>query len=667
MKKRNLIVLLLCVLLLLSACAPAAAPDDTPDGTTVVETPSAGLTGGEQEGAAVAFTPGTYTASAMGRNDYIEVQCSFTEDRIESVEVTAHSETAGMGDVPLAQLPGQIVQYQTLAVDSVAGATASSAALLAAVRDCVEQAGGDVEALSVNEVPDEITGPVEKTADIIVVGAGGAGMAASLAAAESGATVILIETNGMVGGNTIVSGMGWNAVDPEADAQTPSNEGQFSLLQEFLDMDEADAGPYAGVLHTLKAQINEYLAGDTSTLFDSVELHMMQFWTGCRRQGLDGTWVEPDLELVREFCENSLAGIEWLEGYGIEFKEGLSTVTGGLWQRGHSFASKTGAFAAMQENIEAMGGELMLNTHVDTLIVENGRVAGVNATYKGEISVTLHANKAVILTSGGFGANKEMADEYNNYWPAGLLEVATDQIASTMGDGITMALAVGADTEGMGYTQLFPAVNVVTNDIGPFGSFDPVNTIYVNVNGERFVNEYAERDVMAQAVLEQPGAVHFQICDDTVEQDRLANGKGADWEKLMTFVERDAFYVAETLEDAAAYIGCDVETLRATLDAYNKAVDDSYDPLTGRTVFGEKCDTAPYYISPVHCAIHNTMGGLKINTDNAVLNTDGEAIPGLFAAGEVTGGLHAGNRLGGNAIGDAFVMGRNAGCHAAAE
>lgn len=190
MKKHSLAALLLCALLL-SACAPAAAPDDTPDGTTVVETPSAGLTGGEQEGAAIAFTPGTYTASAMGRNDYIEVQCSFTEDRIESVEVTAHSETAGMGDVPLAQLPGQIVQYQTLAVDSVAGATASSAALLAAVRDCVEQAGGDVEALSVNEVPDEITGPVEKTADIIVVGAGGAGMAASLAAAESGASVIL--------------------------------------------------------------------------------------------------------------------------------------------------------------------------------------------------------------------------------------------------------------------------------------------------------------------------------------------------------------------------------------------------------------------------------------------------------------------------------------------
>ena len=151
------------------------------------------------------------------------------------------------------------------------------------------------------------------------------------------------------------------------------------------------------------------------------------------------------------------------------------------------------------------------------------------------------------------------------------------------------------------------------------------------------------------------------------EQARLEAGKGPSWEKLLKFVERGAFCIAETIEDAAAFIGCDVETLQATLDNYNQAVDNAYDPLTGRTVFGDKCDTPPYYISPVHCAIHNTMGGLKINTENAVLSTDGEAIPGLYAAGEVTGGLHAGNRLGGNAVGDAFVMGRNAGLNAAAQ
>ena len=662
--KRSFWCVLLCLALALSACAPAVQ-ENAP--TPSAAAPAQGTPALPSPAAAPQYTPGSYTSTALGRNDDVTVECVFTENAIASIEVLFHAETAGVGNIPMEQLPAQIVENQSLGVDIVTGATLSSYALLNAVKDCVEQAGGDVKALEAVEVADEITEPVEKTADIIVVGAGGAGMAASLAAAGQGASVILIETNGLVGGNTLVSGMGWNAVDPDANQNIESKEGQFALLQEFLDMDEADVEDYAPILSTLKKQIQEYLAGDTSRLFDSVELHIMQFWTGCRRQGLDGTWIKPDLELVKEFAYNSLDGIKWLQSYGIEFKDSISTVAGGLWQRGHTFKDKVGAFAIMEDNIKKLGGELMLNTHADKLIYENGRVCGVIATYKDGIPVTLHANKAVILTSGGFGGNKEMADEYNNYWPAGLLNVATDQVASTQGDGITMALAVGADTEGMGYTQLFPAVNTVTNDTGPLQGFDTINAIYINKNGERFVNEYAERDVMSKAVLEQPEALHFQICDDTVEQARLEAGKGPSWEKLLKFVERGAFCIAETIEDAAAFIGCDVETLQATLDNYNQAVDNAYDPLTGRTVFGDKCDTPPYYISPVHCAIHNTMGGLKINTENAVLSTDGEAIPGLYAAGEVTGGLHAGNRLGGNAVGDAFVMGRNAGLNAAAQ
>ena len=170
---------------------------------------------------------------------------------------------------------------------------------------------------------------------------------------------------------------------------------------------------------------------------------------------------------------------------------------------------------------------------------------------------------------------------------------------------------------------------------------------------------------MSAAVLEQPDGRHFQICDDTVTQARLEAGRGPSREMLDVFVERGAFYIVNSVEEMAEVIGCDAATLQKTLDDFNKAVDDSYDPLTGRTSFGEKCDTPPYYISPVMPAIHNTMGGLKINVDNAVINVDGEAIPGLFAAGEVTGGIHGGNRLGGNAVGEAFTMGRNAGLNAA--
>ena len=611
------------------------------------------------------YTPGTYSASSMGRNAPLTVECVFTEDAIESIEVIAHSETAGIGSVAVEQLPQMIVEAQSLGVDGISGATLTSFAIRNAVRQCVEAAGGDAKALAAVPVEKENTDPIEETADVIIVGAGGAGMSAAVAATEKGASVIVVETNGFVGGNTIVSGMGWNAADPERDAKVTPSEGQIKTLEAVLEYDEAEFGPYAETLATLKEQITEYLAGDRAVLFDSPEFHMVQFWTGCHRQGLDGTWVEPQFDLVKYFCENSLDAIHWLEDNGIEFGDSVSTIAGGLWQRGHGFKSKTGAFAHMEEIIESRGSKIMLNVHADSLIAEDGKVVGVLATYKGETPVTLHANKSVILACGGFGANKKMADDYNNYWPAGLLNTASDQISSTMGDGITMALAVGADTEGMGYTQLFPAVNIVTSDIGPCQGFDTKNAIYINKNGERFVSEYAERDVMSKAVLEQPDARHFQIFDDTVMQGRLEAGKGPTKEGYQNFIDRNAFFVADSVEEMADIIGCDAETLQATLDAYNKAVDDQYDPLTGRTIFGDKCDTPPYYISPVMPCIHNTMGGLKINIDNAVVNTDGEAIPGLFAAGEVTGGLHAGNRLGGNAVGDAFTMGRNAGYHAA--
>ena len=166
---------------------------------------------------------------------------------------------------------------------------------------------------------------------------------------------------------------------------------------------------------------------------------------------------------------------------------------------------------------------------------------------------------------------------------------------------------------------------------------------------------------MSQAVLAQPDGQIYQVLDDDLLQYRLANNVGPTQEMLDVFIRRGAFFRFDTLEEMAEYIGCDAETLKATLEAYNEAVDNAYDPLTGRTMFEDKCENPPYYVSPVAPFIHNTMGGLKINTDNAVLNTDGEPIPGLFAAGEVTGGLHAGNRLGGNAIGDCFTMGRNAG------
>lgn len=638
-RPKSVLALALSLMMVLCICAPASAES--------------------------AYTAGTYTAQAVGRNASLTVECTFTDDAIASVTVTDHQETEGVGDLAIAMLTEDIVKYQSLGVDSVTGATLTSYAVKRAVSDCVTQAGGDAKALE--KVPFDKGNPesIEETYDVVIIGSGAAGMAASIAASEQGASVVVLETNDVIGGNTLVSGMAWNAVDPEEAAKTEALPGQNTLLQEFLDMDVESVGDFAPALTALKTQINEYLASGVETQFDSVELHMMQFYTGCTRTGLDGTEVSPDYELCKYFCENSLSTLEWMEDMGIEFYSGLKTVVGGLWPRGHNFVSKTGAFDIMRSRIEENGGVVRTGTHADELIVEDGRVVGVKATYDRSVPAVYYANKAVIIASGGFGANRKMVDEYNNYWAGSLLNVSTDQISSTQGDGITMAVAIGAAVEGMGYTQLYPAVNMITFEVGPGGGRGADMNCYININGERFVNEYAGRDVMAKAALNQPESRFYDVFDkDQMEYSFSINYEATTEDAIAVYKAKGALFECDTVEEMAEVIGCDTVTLQATIDAYNEASKNAYDPLTGRTNFSDTLDNPPYYLKPVAPTIHNTMGGLKINTENAVLSTDGTPIPGLFAAGEVTGGIHAGNRLGGNAIGEAFTMGRNAGNNA---
>ena len=642
MKKRLSILVL--VVLLLFAMLPNAFADE----------------------AAPKYNAGTYTATAVGRNANITLECVFSDDALESITCIDSQETDGVGDLAIGMLTKSIVQYQSLGVDSVSGASLTSFAVKQAVADCVKQAGGDADEFRAAPFDEGNPQSIDETYDVVIIGSGAAGMSAGLAASQQGASVVILETNDIIGGNTLVSGMGWNAVDPEEDAAASVQPGQVDTLKEFLEMDEADVGDFAPALTTLKTQIKEYLDSGSEALFDSVELHIMQFYTGCVRTGLDGTEVWPNYELCKFFCENSLDALEWLEGMGVEFKPGLKTIVGGLWPRGHNFESKTGAFSVMRERLEENGGVIRTGTHADELIVEDGRVVGVKATYDKEIPAVYHANKAVVIATGGFGGNTKMADEYNNYWEGGLLNARSDQIASTQGDGINMAVAIGADVEGMGYTQLYPAVNIKTFEVGPGGGRGADMNCYINKNGERFVNEYATRDVMSKAALNQPDGIFYDVFDqDQMDYSFSINYEATTEAGIEVYKAKGALFQCDTVEEMAEVIGCDVETLQATIDAYNEASRNSNDPLTGRKNFSDTLDNPPYYLKPVSPVIHNTMGGLKINTDNAVLSTDGTPIPGLFAAGEVTGGIHAGNRLGGNAIGDAFTMGRNAGTNAA--
>lgn len=603
---------------------------------------------------ALAYTEGTYTAQAQGNNGPVTVSVTFSADAITEVAVTEHAETPGLSDRPIEEIPAAIVAHQSLGVDTISGATNTSNAILTAVADCVAQAGGDAEALKAVEVEAAPVEDIEATYDVVVVGGGGAGLTAAITAAQQGAEVILIEKAGALGGNTLIAGQGFNASDPERQANTEMSEALITELKSYLELDPADFGAFAEVLETVKTQINEYLASGSTTLFDSPELHMLHTYMGGKRTGLDGTVIEPDLELTRTFATNALGALEWAESIGAEWNDTTSTILGAMWPRSHGL-SNGNIITILTDAATAEGVEILTDTRGNELIVEDGRVTGVKATTSAGANVTLHANSGVVLATGGFSANAPMVAEYNNYWP-GLSDTMPSTNAPTItGDGIIMAQEVGADLTGMGFAQLMPSSHPVDGSLfsGIWGSAE--TQVFVNKEGKRYVNEYAERDVLSKAALEQTDGIFYIICDNKIAKDADVEGMEAAGNVV----------VADTLEELAEKLEIPVDTFVAEIERYNSFVDAQKDDDFGKPLFGEKIDEAPFVATPRSPALHHTMGGVKIDTETHVLSTEGTPIPGLYAAGEVTGGLHAGNRLGGNAMTDFLVFGRIAGENAA--
>ena len=603
---------------------------------------------------ALAYTEGTYTATAQGNNGPVTVSVTFSADAITDVTVVEHSETAGLSDRPIAEIPAAIVENQSLAVDTVSGATNSSNAILTAVADCVAQAGGDVEALKAVAVEKAPVEDVEATYDVVVLGGGGAGLTASITAAQNGAKVILVEKAGSLGGNTLIAGQGFNACDPERQANTEMSEALLGQLKSYLDLDPADFGAFAEVLETVKGQINDYIASGSTTLFDSPELHMLHTYMGGKRTGLDGTVIEPDLELARTFATNALDALEWAESIGAQWNDTTSTILGAMWPRSHGLANGN-VITILTDAAKANGVEIVTDTRANELIVENGKVVGVKATTSEGANVTLHANSGVVLATGGFSANAPMVVEYNNYWP-GLSDTMPSTNAPTMtGDGIVMAKAVGADLVGMGFAQLMPSSHPVDGSLfsGIWGSAE--TQVFVNKEGKRYVNEYAERDVLSKAALEQTDGIFYIICDNKIAKNDDVAGMEA----------KGNVVVADTLEELAEKLGIPADTFVETIERYNSFVDAQKDDDFGKPLFGEKIDEAPFVATPRSPSLHPTMGGVKIDTNTHVISTESNVIDGLYAAGEVTGGLHAGNRLGGNAMTDFLVFGRIAGENAA--
>ena len=502
----------------------------------------------------------------------------------------------------------------------MAGATLTSTAILDGVADCVEQAGGDVAALKEIKPEVVVAEDEELTADVVVIGAG---MAAAVTASQEGKSVIVIEKTGNMGGNTALAGGALNAVDDGSETA---------------------------------------LARD-----DSVDFHYEQTFNGGDKQG--------DPELVRILVENAWDGVEWLKSLGMEFQPGVFTVTGGMYERAHKPVEPEGSgfFKTYQAYMDSNDGITMkYNTKADSFIVEDGVVVGVACTGETGNKVTVKANNGVVLATGGFGQNVEMREKYNaetKLWPTLDDSIPSTNTPAITGDGILMAEAIGADLVQMGNIQMLPLGDPKTGSLSGNIEHAVESRIFVNKEGNRFVNEGGRRDEMTLGLFDQTDTTMYIVMDsDTYPTGDEVNNFN---EKMSDLVAAGRAYKADTLEELAEQINVPAENLVKAVEEYNRHclggdLEGKEDEF-GRVLFTDTdkvnngINNPPYYAGERVPTVHHTMGGVKINKNTEVLDKDGNAIPGLYAAGEVTGGIHGSNRLGGNALTDTVVFGRIAG------
>ena len=624
-----------------------------------------------------AVADGTYTASAQAMNDLLEVSVTIADGKIADVVVAPNSETPGIGGqlldktgavadsigkAPVDRLPEEIVASNSTAVDMVTGATITSAVLISLVEDCIKQAGGDSADF---RTPVDYPAYTDADADVVVVGGGGAGLVAAIAAAQQGKSVVILEKNGECGGDTLVCGAIYNCPDADMQVKVEMTDAVKSTIEKALEAtsDDPDTQKALEAMQApVREQWDEYKAAGRTDLFDTKEWYALQTW-------INGDMVA-DPELVKVLTYNAYDGLEWLEDLGMEFYDEIGQGAGSLWQRTHTskMAMGTGMISTYATALVDLADKITLCNEATAtdLVVEDGRVVGVVAVdnHNGTPFTVSCADGAVIST-GGFSANAKMVQDNNDTgkWPDLSSVATTNRFSCSQGDGITMASAAGCSLTDMDQIQLLYLGNVVNGQITKYPPRNANGTdqlIFINKNGERFVQEDGRRDKICLGVLDQPeqyfyllesgdGSLYADIHDPAW---RSADGFTFDYLSDNGYIVWD-----ETLDGLAAKLDMDPATLQATVDAFNEAVETGSDEF-GRTLFSCKLENGPWVATPRQVCIHHTMGGLTIDTAGHVMSADGDKIDGLYAAGEVTGGIHGGNRLGGNAVVDTVVFGK---------
>ncbi len=593
---------------------------------------------------------GEFSATAQGMGE-VTVTLTLTDGVITGCVAEGPDETDGIGSVALERLPGEIVANNSVAVDGVSSATITSNAIKEAAAAALTAAGLNPDDYAGTGAENGTAEDTTLEADVVVIGAGGAGMTAAITAADAGKSVIIVESQPMVGGNSVRSTGGLNAAGTPA--QNENEFGESAGLEKTLASaaaDYADNETITALAATVAEQWAEYQANPDG-YFDSVEL--MELDTMIGGKGINNP------ELVEVLCENSADAIEWLASKGIELPS-VSSFGGASVKRIHRPLNDEGKVVSvgsyvvplLEDACEAAGVEVMLETTATAILTDaNNAAVGIVATGADGEAVIINAG-AVILATGGFGANLDMVVEYD----PDLEGFMTTNAAGAQGDGIEMATAIGAGTVDLDQIQIHPTVEANTAALITEGLRGD-GAILVNAEGERFIDEVGTRDVVSAAEIAQTGSYSWLIVDQAmVDASSVIQG----------YITKGYTFSGESYEELGEAIGVDGAALAATMEKWNECVAAGKDEDFGRTSFANPLDNAPYYAIKVTAGIHHTMGGLTINTNTEVLAEDGSVIPGLYAAGEVTGGVHGANRLGGNAVTDFTVFGRIAGEQAAA-
>ena len=545
------------------------------------------------------YTPGTYTATAKGKIADITVEVTFTENAIADVKVVAHNETLGLGygvsTAPIDMFPGQIVENQTLAVDAVTNATVTGNAILAAVADAVKQAGGDAEVLKTAEAKvagEEIVYDVE----VVVVGAGAAGLSAALAAQEMNANVLVLEKGGITGGSTVRSGgkiLAAGTPWQEKQGYTDSAEMMYEYLMSF-DRDDI---------------MNE--------------------------------------ELVMTFSKGSAENLQWLEDRGVQVQD-VEYIHSALtpWRVHNTMGGGGQITAPLTNRYESNGGKIVYNCRATELITnEAGTVVGVKAVMTDGTPVTVNA-KSVILATGGYAKNEEMLDKYEDFLPNNLYGTVPN---TCVGDGLVMATAIGAKNFDA------PGLQLVYVSYDCYCGINEESGLIVSEDGLRVVDEYTYQSHVATALADAKSTCGYYIAAKkggyAVEPYPMIQ-----WGVTMEHVPH-----AATIGELAEKIGVDKAALEATVARYNELCAKGVDEDFGKPAqYMIPVEGDEYYAFRMTPGTSVTFGGLEIDVNARVLDTNNQPIPGLYAAGEVafTGLFDAEYPCCGMAIGSAVYYGR---------